>query len=165
MPDDDLDDEKKLSTQLEIERNDEGNGPTGHKRTAVGTGDDAEGFKKLYSWIAKALEQTDSNHNPYNSVLSFLAEQKAVVGCLLVAHDGSVLAAKIPPLMNAETVAHAALGTFMSTEMVIKKLGQDRIHAVVSQTLDGYSIIVDIGTAILLILTTEEFDCIAGVMF
>lgn len=166
MPHSDDDDEKQFQTQLEPERNDIGGGSGfgGGKKATIGTEDHGEGFKNLYELIGNALEQANTIEDKCNSVLAFLSEQKGVQASALVGHDGSVLATKIPAGTTEEMMALGALGTFMYTEMVIKKMCHDRIYSIVSQTTDGYSIVVDVGPAILFLLTTEEFDCISDVM-
>lgn len=165
MSDDEIDDKEKTSTHKKLEGSEKGNGPTGRKKITWDAGDDADGFIKLYTWITNALGQIDTTRESGELFLSLLAEEPEVIRCLLVSHDGTVMAAESCSGTDAESMAHSALGGFMSTEMVIKKLGQNRIHSIVNQTPDGYLILVDIGPALLVLWTTEKFDYIAGVMF
>ena len=55
----------------------------------------------------------------------------------------------MPPDIDAESIGVWALGVYMSTEMVIKKMGQDRVHQIVCRTPKGYVIIADFGGGLL----------------
>ena len=48
-----------------------------------------------------------------------------VVGSVIVGHDGLLIANTMPPDLDAESIGVWALGVYMNTEHVVKKMGQD----------------------------------------
>jgi predicted regulator of Ras-like GTPase activity (Roadblock/LC7/MglB family) len=83
------------------------------------------------------------------TLLHHIGTQETVVGSVIVGHDGLLIANTMPPDIDAESIGVWALGVYMSTEMVIKKMGQDRVHQIVCRTPKGYVIIADFGGGLL----------------
>jgi len=87
------------------------------------------------------------------SLLSQIGTQQGVVGSVIVGHDGLLIANTMPGDMDAESVGVWALGVYMNTEHVTKKMGHDRVHQVVSRTPRGYVVIADFGGGLLVTVT------------
>ncbi len=87
------------------------------------------------------------------SLLSQIGTQQGVVGSVIVGHDGLLIANTMPGDMDAESVGVWALGVYMNTEHVTKKMGHDRVHQVVSRTHRGYVVIADFGGGLLVTVT------------
>jgi uncharacterized protein len=83
------------------------------------------------------------------TLLQHIGTQETVIGSVIVGHDGLLIANTMPPDIDAESIGVWALGLYMSTEMVIKKMGQDRVHQIVSRTPKGYVVIADFGGGLL----------------
>ncbi|MBS1956810.1 MAG: roadblock/LC7 domain-containing protein [Cyanobacteria bacterium SZAS-4] len=83
------------------------------------------------------------------TLLQHIGTQETVIGSVIVGHDGLLIANTMPPDIDAESMGVWALGLYMSTEMVIKKMGQDRVHQIVSRTPKGYVVIADFGGGLL----------------
>ncbi len=83
------------------------------------------------------------------TLLQHIGTQETVIGSVIVGHDGLLIANTMPPDVDAESMGVWALGLYMSTEMVIKKMGQDRVHQIVSRTPKGYVVIADFGGGLL----------------
>src|SRR5476649_2274899 len=75
------------------------------------------------------------------ALLHHIAAQNSVIGSVIVGHDGLLIANTMPPEMDAESVGVWALGVYMNTEHVVKKMGQNRVHQIVSKTPKGYLVI------------------------
>jgi predicted regulator of Ras-like GTPase activity (Roadblock/LC7/MglB family) len=100
---------------------------------------------------------TKENSDDLQALLGQIGTQKGVVGSVIVGHDGLLIANTMPSDMDAESVGVWALGVYMNTEHVTKKMGHDRVHQVVSRTPRGYVIIADFGGG-LLVTVTEGKD-------
>lgn len=87
------------------------------------------------------------------SLLSQIGTQHGVVGSVIVGHDGLLIANTMPGDMDAESLGVWALGVYMNTEHVTKKMGHDRVHQVVSRTPRGYVVIADFGGGLLVTVT------------
>jgi predicted regulator of Ras-like GTPase activity (Roadblock/LC7/MglB family) len=83
------------------------------------------------------------------ALLQHIGAQDKVVGSVIVGHDGLLIANTMPSDMDAESIGVWALGVYMNTEHVIKKMGQDRVHQIVSRTPKGYLVIADFGGGLL----------------
>lgn len=86
-------------------------------------------------------------------LLGQIGKQAGVLGSVIVGHDGLLIANTMPQDMDAESVGVWALGVYMNTEHVTKKMGHDRVHQVVSRTPKGYVVIADFGGGLLVTLT------------
>lgn len=87
------------------------------------------------------------------SLLHHIAGQNAVVGSVIVGHDGLLIANTMPPEMDAESVGVWALGVYMNTQHVVRKMGQNTVHQIVSKTPKGYLVIADFGGGLLVVLS------------
>lgn len=87
------------------------------------------------------------------SLLHHIAGQNAVVGSVIVGHDGLLIANTMPPEMDAESVGVWALGVYMNTQHVVRKMGQNIVHQIVSKTPKGYLVIADFGGGLLVVLS------------
>jgi len=81
------------------------------------------------------------------------AQNAAVVGSVIVGHDGLLIANTMPPEIEAESVGVWALGVYMNTAHVVKKMGQNRVHQIVSKTPKGYLVIADFGGGLLVVVS------------
>ncbi len=79
-----------------------------------------------------------------------------VIGCLIVGHDGLLIANSLPEEIDAESIGVWALGEYMNTEHIMKKLGHERVHQIVNRTPRGYVVVADFGGGILVALTEDE---------
>jgi predicted regulator of Ras-like GTPase activity (Roadblock/LC7/MglB family) len=86
-------------------------------------------------------------------LLGQIGKQQGVIGSVIVGHDGLLIANTMPSDMDAESVGVWALGVYMNTEHVTKKMGHDRVHQVVSRTPRGYVVIADFGGGLLVTVT------------
>jgi hypothetical protein len=96
---------------------------------------------------------TKENSDDLQALLGQIGSQDGVIGSVIVGHDGLLIANTMPPDMDAESVGVWALGVYMNTEHVTKKMGHDRVHQVVSRTARGYVIIADFGGGLLVCVT------------
>lgn len=83
------------------------------------------------------------------SLLNHIGSQEMVVGSVIVGHDGLLIANTMRDDLDAESIGVWALGIYMSTDQVVKKMGQDHVHQIVSRTPRGYVVIADFGGGIL----------------
>lgn len=90
------------------------------------------------------------------SLLGQIGTQSGVIGSVIVGHDGLLIANTMPGDMDAESVGVWALGVYMNTEHVTKKLGHDRVFQVVSRTPRGYVVIADFGGGLLVTVTESS---------
>lgn len=98
-------------------------------------------------------------------LLSEIGNQEAVIGSVIVGHDGLLIANTMPEEVDAESIGVWALGVYMNTEHVIKKMGHDRVHQVVSRTPRGYVVIADFGGGLLVCITEgTETDSLIPLM-
>jgi predicted regulator of Ras-like GTPase activity (Roadblock/LC7/MglB family) len=87
------------------------------------------------------------------NLLNSVGAQSGVIGSVIVGHDGLLIANTMPPEMDAESVGVWALGVYMNTEHVIKRMKHNRISQIVSRTPRGYLIIADFGGGLLVTIT------------
>jgi len=87
------------------------------------------------------------------TLLSEIGSQQRVIGSVIVGHDGLLIANTMPEEVDAESIGVWALGVYMNTEHVIKKMGHERVHQVVSRTPRGYVVIADFGGGLLVTIT------------
>lgn len=90
------------------------------------------------------------------SLLLEMSTVNGVIGCLVVGHDGLLIANSLPVETDAEAIGVWALGEYMNTEHVMKKMGHERIHQIVNRTRRGYVVVADFGSALLVSVT--EFN-------
>src|SRR5207245_5628528 len=83
------------------------------------------------------------------NLVQHVGSQPGVIGSVIVGHDGILIANSMPPDMDGESTGIWALGVYLNTDGVIKKMGHNHIHQVVARTPRGYIIIADFGGGIL----------------
>ena len=86
-------------------------------------------------------------------LLHTIGQQASVVGSVIVGHDGILIANTMPNNIDPESIGVWALGIYLNTDGVLKKLGHEHIHQVVARTPIGYLIIADFGGGILVTVT------------
>ncbi|MBI4533969.1 MAG: hypothetical protein HY711_08470 [Candidatus Melainabacteria bacterium] len=86
-------------------------------------------------------------------LLQTIGAQQGVVGSVIVGHDGILIANSMPADLDGENIGIWALGMYLNTDNVLKKMGHNHIHQVVARTVRGYLIIADFGGGILVTLT------------
>jgi predicted regulator of Ras-like GTPase activity (Roadblock/LC7/MglB family) len=96
---------------------------------------------------------TTEAYQDITALLHQIGAQKGVVGSVIVGHDGLLIANTMPPEIEAESMGVWALGLYMNTEHVIQKMGQKRVHQIVSKTPKGYVIVADFGGGILVTIS------------
>lgn len=87
------------------------------------------------------------------TLLHTIGQQSGVVGSVIVGHDGILIANTMPQTVDPESVGVWALGIYLNTDGVVKKMGHNHIHQVVCRTPIGYLIIADFGGGILVTVT------------
>ena len=87
------------------------------------------------------------------TLLHTIGQQAGVVGSVIVGHDGILIANTMPQTVDPESVGVWALGIYLNTDGVVKKMGHNHIHQVVCRTPIGYLIIADFGGGILVTVT------------
>lgn len=78
---------------------------------------------------------------------------KGVIGCLVVGHDGLLIANSMPEETDAEAIGVWSLGIYMNTEYTMKKMGHERVHQIVNRTPRGYVVVADFGGGLLVSVT------------
>jgi predicted regulator of Ras-like GTPase activity (Roadblock/LC7/MglB family) len=99
---------------------------------------------------------TSEASNDLQALLGQIGSQQGVLGSVIVGHDGLLIANTMPGDMDAESVGVWALGVYMNTEHVTKKMGHERVHQVVSRTPKGYVVIADFGGGLLVTVTEGQ---------
>ncbi len=87
------------------------------------------------------------------TLLVEIGTNKGVIGCLIVGHDGLLIANTLPEEIDAESIGVFSLGIYMNTEFTMKKMGHERIHQIVNRMPRGYVVIADFGGGLLVVLT------------
>jgi predicted regulator of Ras-like GTPase activity (Roadblock/LC7/MglB family) len=90
------------------------------------------------------------------TMLLEIGSVQGVIGCLVVGHDGLLIANTMPEETDAESIGVWALGEYMNTEHVMKKMGHQRVHQIVNRTLRGYVVVADFGGGLLVAITEDE---------
>jgi len=87
------------------------------------------------------------------NLLAHIQQQPGVVGSVIVGHDGILIANSMPQDLESESIGIWALGVYLNTDTVIKKMGHKHVHQAVCRTPRGYLIIADFGGGILVTLS------------
>jgi len=99
---------------------------------------------------------TDEAKSELTQLLQHIARQKDVVGCLLIGHDGLLIASLLPPSFDAESIGLFALGIYMNTSTTATKIGHEHITQIVAKTSRGYVVISDVGGSLLTIISDDS---------
>lgn len=78
---------------------------------------------------------------------------KGVIGCVIVGHDGLLIANTLPKEIDAESIGVWSLGEYMNTEHVMKKLGHERVHQIVNRVSRCYVVVANFGGGLLVAMT------------
>lgn len=87
------------------------------------------------------------------TLLKEIGTQQRVIGSVIVGHDGLLIANTMPEEVDAESIGVWSLGVYMNTEHVMKKMGHERVHQIVSRTPRGFVVIADFGGGLLVTIT------------
>ncbi len=87
------------------------------------------------------------------TILLEIGSAYGVIGCLVVGHDGLLIANTMPEEVDAESIGVWSLGEYMNTQHVMKKLGHERVHQIVNRTPRGYVVVADFGGGLLVSVT------------
>ncbi len=87
------------------------------------------------------------------TLLREIGTQQRVIGSVIVGHDGLLIANTMPEEVDAESIGVWSLGVYMNTEHVMKKMGHERVHQIVSRTPRGFVVIADFGGGLLVTIT------------
>jgi len=87
------------------------------------------------------------------TLLKEIGTQQKVIGSVIVGHDGLLIANTMPEEVDAESIGVWSLGVYMNTEHVMKKMGHERVHQIVSRTPRGFVVIADFGGGLLVTIT------------
>lgn len=90
------------------------------------------------------------------TLLSEIGSLKGVIGCLIVGHDGLLIANTFPEKFDAEQIGVWSLGEYMNTEHVMKKMGHERIHQIVNRTKSGYIVVADFGSGLIVVMIDDD---------
>jgi predicted regulator of Ras-like GTPase activity (Roadblock/LC7/MglB family) len=108
---------------------------------------------------------TKENSDDLQALLGQMHSQKGVIGSAIVGHDGVLIADTMPKDMDTKSLGVSALGIYMHSEHVTKKMGHDRIHQIILKDPRGYIIIADFGGGLLVsLIEDEEADWIIPLM-
>jgi predicted regulator of Ras-like GTPase activity (Roadblock/LC7/MglB family) len=98
-------------------------------------------------------------------MLDDIGSENDVVGSLLAGHDGLLIANTLPDDMEPDSIAVCALGVFMNTQQLAKKLGQEHVYQIVSLTSRGYMVISDFcGGLLVTVCATSEIGKLVPIM-
>ncbi len=98
------------------------------------------------------------------SLLLEIGQVAGVVGCLIVGHDGLLIANSLPEEIDAESIGVWSLGVYMNTDHVMKKLGHERVHQIVSRTPRGFVVIADFGGGLLVAVAEGNVEKVIPIM-
>jgi predicted regulator of Ras-like GTPase activity (Roadblock/LC7/MglB family) len=87
----------------------------------------------------------DSGGDHLSQYLACLSQDSAVIGSVMFGNDGFVLADTMPPDFDTESIGVWALGLYMNTENVSKKMGYPRVRHFISRTSCGTFLVADFG--------------------
>ena len=90
------------------------------------------------------------------TLLVEIGSLKGVLGCLIVGHDGLLIANTMPEEVDAESIGVWCLGEYMNTEHVMKKMGHERVHQIVNRTARGCIVVAEFGGGLLVAIIEEE---------
>lgn len=118
-------------------------------------------FEKTLSQIKEMAEKSDIQlqtlaleaSKDLQTLLKEIDTIKGVIGCVIVGHDGLLIANSMPEEIDAESIGIWSMGEYMNTEHVMKKLGHERIHQIVNRTPRGYVVVADFGSGLLVTVT------------
>ncbi|MDR3616116.1 MAG: roadblock/LC7 domain-containing protein [Candidatus Obscuribacterales bacterium] len=102
------------------------------------------------------LQLTDEAKSELTQLLRHITQQKEVVGCLLIGHDGLLIANLLPPSFDAESIGLFVLGIYMNTSTTATKMGHEHITQIVAKTSRGYVVIGDFGGGLLIIISDDS---------
>ena len=83
------------------------------------------------------------------TLLNQLDKQKGILGSVVIGHDGQLFASTFPYAHDAESIGISMLGLFMNTENFLRRMGQERVYQIVTQTKQGHVVIADFGRGLL----------------
>ena len=86
-------------------------------------------------------------------LLKHICQQRYVIGCLIIGHDGLLIATALPSEFDPQLLGELALGTYMNTSVTTSKLGYEHIHQFVVRTPQGYVVIADFGGGLLVVIS------------
>jgi predicted regulator of Ras-like GTPase activity (Roadblock/LC7/MglB family) len=99
------------------------------------------------------------------NLLHHIGAQKTVLGSVIVGHDGLLIANTMPNDLDAESIGVWALGIYMNTENVLRKMGQERVYQIVARTIKGYVVIADFGGGLLVTVSDgKDTDALIPLM-
>jgi predicted regulator of Ras-like GTPase activity (Roadblock/LC7/MglB family) len=95
-------------------------------------------------------------------LLQEIALLPGVIGSLIVAPDGTLVASTFPKWYDSPSIAVSALGIFMSSEHVIMKLGHDRLMLISLKSTATNTLIAELSpgldAGLLVIVTADNHD-------
>lgn len=98
------------------------------------------------------------------TLLLEIGQVAGVIGCLVVGHDGLLIANSLPDEIDAESIGVWSLGVYMNTDHVMKKLGHERVHQIVNRTPRGFVAIADFGGGLLVVVAEGEVAKVIPIM-
>ena len=101
-------------------------------------------------------KQTLEASEDLQTLLLEIGQVPSVIGCVVVGHDGLLIANTMPTEVDAESIGVWSLGVYMNTEHVMRKFGHERVHQIVNKTPRGHTIIADFGGGLLVALTLDS---------
>jgi len=92
----------------------------------------------------------------FSRILDTLITEPGVIGALIVGLDGTLVADKLPPEYDRETIGIMSLGVYINTVNSAKKLGQNHLHQMVCQTKMGCLVIANLGDVLLITVSDSQ---------
>ena len=89
-------------------------------------------------------------------LLQEVKNQPGALGSVIVGHDGLLIAEDLPEELDSESIGVWALGMYLNTDNVVKKMGHERTRQLITKTPMGYLVIADFGGGIIVSLSEGQ---------
>ena len=128
-------------------------GANNTRKTANGTGDDGDQDWLLKMAAASSLtfstKADPSALTELNVLTTIIGNTPGTIACLVVGHDGSLIAGTTRLNIDLDDIAVWSLGAYMNTVHVVKKMGPEHVHQILAKTTAGQIVIADFGGGLL----------------
>lgn len=92
----------------------------------------------------------------FQALLLEIGELQGVLGCVIVGHDGLLIANTFPEEVDAESIGVWALGEYINTEHVMNKMGHERVHQIINKVARNYIAVAYFGGGLLVAITESN---------
>jgi predicted regulator of Ras-like GTPase activity (Roadblock/LC7/MglB family) len=91
------------------------------------------------------------------ALLNSITSQPHVVGAMIVALEGHVLANATPSGTDVGTIAEAAFGLYLNSSDLVHRMHQgNRLHQIVLRSAEGFFVVADFGSGLLIAIVSEH---------